>query len=284
MTGEEIRDFLDLEETFTSGDVQKAYSQRLEKEKQALANGGSRAERMMAREKLSRLERIQGDVTLLVTRMRAAEEVNKYLPKASAHVKAGNFKLADVSFKYIRKVPADLLPEDLQMAVEEMAARIEEGLAGSAAAEAEAARKAAEAEKARAEEAARIEAEKASAEREEKARLAREEEEPSRGVVLEDDRAIVQHLHRPREGDHALGPLGLRSCAGGQQERAKEGRESHSSSRRGTGPGSAAPPAATTPHDTGPAHLRRTSPTVPGSSSRAISPKAARFRQSPDSI
>ncbi len=177
MTGEEIRDFLDLEETFTSGDVQKAYSQRLEKEKQALANGGSRAERMMAREKLSRLERIQGDVTLLVTRMRAAEEVNKYLPKASAHVKAGNFKLADVSFKYVRKVPADLLPEDLQMAVEEMAARIEEGLAGSAAAEAEAASKAAEAEKARAEEAARIEAEKASAEREEKARLAREEEE-----------------------------------------------------------------------------------------------------------
>jgi hypothetical protein len=195
MTGEEIRDFLDLEETFTSGDVQKAYSQRLEKEKQALANGGSRAERMMAREKLSRLERMQGDVTSLTTRMRAVEEVDKYLPKAAAHVKAGNFKLADVPFKYVRKVPADLLSEDLQMAVEEMAARIEEGLAGSAAAEAESARKAAEAEKARAEEAARIEAERSAVAEKEKARQAREdaekrsrEEEARRKLAAEEAR------------------------------------------------------------------------------------------------
>jgi hypothetical protein len=150
---------------------------------------------MMAREKLSRLERMQGDVTSLTTRMRAVEEVDKYLPKAAAHVKAGNFKLADVPFKYVRKVPADLLSEDLQMAVEEMAARIEEGLAGSAAAEAESARKAAEAEKARAEEAARIEAERSAVAEKEKARQAREdaekrsrEEEARRKLAAEEAR------------------------------------------------------------------------------------------------
>lgn len=223
MTREEILRYLDLDDSSTSGDLQKAYTQRIERQRQGLSNGGSRAERMMAKTKLAELERMQEDVTRLIARSRAAEEVGKHLPRIEAFMQQGDFRLASVNFKHVQKVDMSLLSEELQIRIEEIGARIEEELAkpspaelaAKAAEEAarkaaaeEAVRKAAEAEAARkaAQEAARKAAEEEAARKaaEETARRAAAEEAARKAAAAEAARKAEEEAARKAAEEETL--------------------------------------------------------------------------------
>jgi hypothetical protein len=176
MTREEIALFLDLDESFTSGQLEECFSRKLAEIRQELAQAGSKPARAIARTRLERFEKRSDEIASFVNSARALEEASTQLAKAEECIKSGRARLASVPLGRLREIKRELLPAQIQDRIDEIGVILEEEAHKAELAAREADRIAREAEeKARREEAAeqaKIEAEKRARQAEEEARLA----------------------------------------------------------------------------------------------------------------
>lgn len=176
MTREEIALFLDLDESFTSGQLEECFSRKLAEIRQELAQAGSKPARAIARTRLDRFVKNEAEIMSFVERARALEEATLQLTKAEEYLKNGKARLASVPLGRLHEIRRDLLPPELQDRIDEIGVILEEESQKAELAAREAERVAREAEeKARREELAeraRIEAEERARHAEEEARLA----------------------------------------------------------------------------------------------------------------
>lgn len=128
MTTEEIMVFLDIEPgtELKSEDIKSAFSSRLDQAKLELSGAGSKPARMMARDRLKRLESNAASVDDLVLRLSTKEEARKLIGMARDFIARGVTRRAVVPYRRLVKLPLDLLEEDLQMQVEDLGVELED--------------------------------------------------------------------------------------------------------------------------------------------------------------
>lgn len=125
MTREEIGIFLNLDEGFGWKEAETTYARLLGDAKVSLEQAGSKVERRMAKDSLARIQAKADAVAEFVKIESSIEQARELIARAEEHISNEALPQAAVSLKHLHALPVELLPKELSLRIEELAAEIE---------------------------------------------------------------------------------------------------------------------------------------------------------------